>query len=187
MASTLGSAVEFLSDLGLFDVVLPFLLVFSVVFAILEKTEILGKGKKNINSIVALSVALITIAANGVVNTINAALPNVVLILVAILSFLMLLGLFWKEQEQEKFHVFGDQEGWYYGFLIAALIGVVLIFTNSLKTSSGETWLRYAWNWVTSSLGGDGLSTAIIFLVIIGVVVWYAQKSSGDGSGGTGG
>ena len=33
----------------------PFLLVFFIVFAILEKTKLLGEGKKQVNALVALA------------------------------------------------------------------------------------------------------------------------------------
>ena len=44
------------------EVILPFLLVFAVVFAILQKTKILGEGKKQIDAIVSLVIGLIVIA-----------------------------------------------------------------------------------------------------------------------------
>ena len=46
---------------GLTDIMLPFLLVFVLVFAVLEKTAVLGADKKNFNVIVALVLALATI------------------------------------------------------------------------------------------------------------------------------
>ncbi len=46
MAETVfRSAISFLNDIGLYDVVLPFLLVFTLVFAILEKTKLLGMSE----------------------------------------------------------------------------------------------------------------------------------------------
>jgi len=42
MTSPLVNAIEFLKEFCFFDVVLPFLLVFSITFAVLEKTRILG-------------------------------------------------------------------------------------------------------------------------------------------------
>ena len=45
MASSLQNALQFFKELGLFDVVLPFILVFALVYAVLEKTMILGKEK----------------------------------------------------------------------------------------------------------------------------------------------
>ena len=40
--TALGSAIDFLKDFGFFDVILPFLLVFSILFGILEKTKVFG-------------------------------------------------------------------------------------------------------------------------------------------------
>src|SRR3989344_2060049 len=63
-ATVLGDAVKLLQDFGFFDVILPFLLVFTVVFGILEKTKIFGtegeKGhpKKNIDAMVAFVIAI---------------------------------------------------------------------------------------------------------------------------------
>src|SRR3989344_469488 len=103
MVSPLGSAINFFKDFGLFDVVLPFLLVFAIVFAILEKTKILGtekiKGeeytKRNLNTIVAFVIGMFVIATNKIVTALNQALPNVVFLIVIIISFLMLVGTFY--------------------------------------------------------------------------------------------
>ena len=99
MASPLANAIEFLQKFGLFDIILPFLLVFTLVFAILEKTKILGvedtekkTPKKNLNSMVAFVTALLVVATNKVVTTINAALPNIILLLVVSFAFLLLLS-----------------------------------------------------------------------------------------------
>ena len=65
MASGFRNIIDFFDKLGLFDVVLPFLLAFAIVFAIFEKTKVLGTDviegqvytKKNLNAIVAFSIA----------------------------------------------------------------------------------------------------------------------------------
>ena len=44
--SAFRGVIEFLGDMGVYDVILPFLLVFTIVFAILEKTKILGTAKE---------------------------------------------------------------------------------------------------------------------------------------------
>ena len=93
MASPLQNAIEFFKNFGLFDVVLPFLLVFTIVFAILEKSRILGLEhnlpKKNLNSMVAFVLALLVVATNRVVTALNLALPNIILMLVIVVSFLL--------------------------------------------------------------------------------------------------
>ena len=60
----MADAYEFISsfqDAGVFDIVLPFLLVFAIVFAILEKSKVFGTDadknpKTNINAIVLILI-----------------------------------------------------------------------------------------------------------------------------------
>jgi len=96
MASILTDALVFLESFGFFDVVLPFLLVFTLVFAILEKTKILGvnddtakTAKKNINAMVAFAIGLFVVLATQVVQVIKESLPLVALVLVIIISLLL--------------------------------------------------------------------------------------------------
>ena len=42
MVSAFGGALDFMNKVGVFDVVLPFLLVFTLIFAFLEKTKVFG-------------------------------------------------------------------------------------------------------------------------------------------------
>src|SRR3990167_9318401 len=88
---------------GLTDVLLPFLLVFTIVFAVLQKSHILGQGKKNYNVIVALvlafSVVLPHVTGSWPINydpvdLINGALPSVSVVVVAIMMLLILIGVF---------------------------------------------------------------------------------------------
>ena len=87
---------------GVSDILLPFLLIFAIVFAILEMTKIFGADKKNINVIVSLVMGLSIIfphltgsypPTRDVVDIINRALPGVSLLLVAIVSLLIVLGM----------------------------------------------------------------------------------------------
>ena len=43
--SVFRGIIEFFEKIGIYDVVLPFLLVFTIVFAILEKTKVFGTLK----------------------------------------------------------------------------------------------------------------------------------------------
>lgn len=88
---TFGDTINYLVEIGVYDVFLPFLLVFAIVFAILEKTQILGAGKSNINAIVAVVVGLLLIVQKGIVETINLFLPRVSLIMVIVLMGLLLI------------------------------------------------------------------------------------------------
>ena len=183
MGTPLGDAVQFFKYMGLFDVVLPFLLVFALVFALLEKTKVLGtegKGdmpRRSLNSLVAFVMGLIVVATNKVVTIINEALPNIVLIIVAVVMFLMLVGTFYKEGTFN----FAEAHGkWVIGFMVAILSLILLIFANSITTAAGETWLYVAFSGVFGSGTGGGLGSvagaSILFLVIALIAVAIVLK-----------
>ena len=74
------------------DIILPFLLVFVVVFAILEKTEILGKDKKYANLIIGIIVGLLFIGVQSVVGFTVKFLPLVAVFLVILLGYFLVFG-----------------------------------------------------------------------------------------------
>ena len=100
--SIFRGVITFLGKVGVYDVILPFLLVFTIVFAILDKTKVLGTEKvegrevtkKNINSIVAFVIGFLVIASTKLVAVINEVMANIVLLLILVVSFLLLVGVF---------------------------------------------------------------------------------------------
>src|SRR3989338_5149683 len=140
-----GNVIQFLERLGVYDVILPFILVFTIVFAIFEKTKIFGTedvegvktAKKNLNAMIAFVIAFLVIASAQLVAIINKSLANIVLLLLISVCFLLLIGSFFSEKEEVK--LIG---GWRTFFMIVMLIGVVLIFLAAITTSSGKSWLQ---------------------------------------------
>jgi len=171
--SSFRGVIEFFVKLGIYDVVLPFLLVFAIVFAILEKTRVLGMEeisgtkytKKNLNAIVAFVVAFFVVASTKLVSAINKALANVVLLLLLIVFFLVLVGAFFKEGEG----VFLEKGGWRTTFMVIAFVGIVLIFLDALDWLNAlKDFLRKYWqaDWVAS----------LILLIIIIIFMWFITK-----------
>src|SRR3989338_8886122 len=84
MATPFRQVIEFFDTIGLFDVVLPFLLVFTIVFAILEKTKVLGTEdiegkkytKKNLNAIASFVMAFLVVASSELVEIITTVSAN---------------------------------------------------------------------------------------------------------------
>ena len=188
MATTpLGNAIEFLKDLGFFDVVLPFLLVFTIVFAILEKTRILGVTKlsngtdvanKNLNSVVAFVIGLLVVAASNIVGIFNEALPKVVLLIVFLISFLMLIGILFKTEELN----FQEKHKRFYSFLmIAFFILVIGVFLSSIKNEDGKSWLSMVFS--SSGVGGLGsdVGAYVILVVVVVFVLVVVTKSPKNG------
>ncbi len=179
MASPLSNAIEFLKDFGLFDVVLPFLLVFTFVFAILEKTKILGTEtdgktpKKNLDAMVSFVFALLVVATNKIVSAINQALPNVVLLIVIFVTFLLVIGVFFKTGEIDFRK---EHKGLYISFVIVSIISLILIFLDAIKTSTNESWLDVVVNYVVNNIEGSVISGFVFLIVVIFAIVYITHS-----------
>ena len=78
------------------ETILPFLLIFTIVFAVLQKSKIFGDGKKQIDAIVALVFGLLAIAFAQATGIIIQLIPFLAVSLVIILVFMILVGSFGK-------------------------------------------------------------------------------------------
>lgn len=74
------------------EIILPFLLVFTLVFAILEKSKVLGDGKRQLNAIIALAVGLLLLAADWQTKFIVTLTPFLAIAAVVVLIFMLLYG-----------------------------------------------------------------------------------------------
>lgn len=177
--TTLGNAVVFLQDFGVFTFILPLLLVFAVIYAILEKTKIFGTEKigdeeypkKNINAIVALVIALAVIGSARAVDTILTALPQVALLVLVGLSFLLMLGIFAKPDGTFLESLQGSKYLQIFGAIM--FVAVVLIFLGSIKVNGTDvSWLQYGYSFATQNYDGSVMGSIILFIVIIGAIFW---------------
>lgn len=106
----------------------PFLLIFFVVFAILEKTKILGDGKKQLNALTAFVIGLIVVSVAYPTEVIGNLILFLTVSLVVMFVILMLWG-FVSADAKEGFKL----EGWMKWILwivvgIAVIIGVFWAF-----------------------------------------------------------
>ncbi|MBW2982777.1 hypothetical protein KY327_00570 [Candidatus Woesearchaeota archaeon] len=176
MAGGFQGAIGFLEQLGVYDVVLPFLLVFTLVYAFLEKTRIFGtetyyffddkkydKGyqgsRKNLNAMASFVISFFVVASSQLVAVINQALAHTVLLLILIFAFLLVAGSF-HQQTDEGFFL---QKPWKNIFMIVTAVGIAFIFLNALG------WLDVFWNWITSA----GSSNAVASVVLIGFIAGF--------------
>jgi len=74
------------------EYILPFLLVFTLVFAVLDKTKLLGEGKRQINAIISLVIGLILLAFPAPRDIIVKLIPFLAVVLVILFVFMLLYG-----------------------------------------------------------------------------------------------
>lgn len=181
MVSQFRTTLEFFEKLGIYDVILPFLLVFTIVFAILEKTKIFGTDdidgkkytRKNLNSMVAFVSAFLVVASTKLVAIINETVANAVLLLILSVCFLMLAG---------SFHT-GDKEfflegGWATFFMILTFAGIVLIFLNAIKVEDNKSVLQWGWENFITKWDTTAVSSIILLVVVVGVMVFVSIGGS---------
>ena len=157
------------------ETILPFLLVFTIVFAILQKTEILGKGKKQIDAIVALVVGLIFVAFGTATDIIVRMIPILGIALVVILVFMILLGSLFKPGEFEI-------KGWL-KVVIGVLIAILVVATVLILTGGVD----YIVGFIYSEGSGAIIVNGILILVIVGAilfVIFGKERAGGGGSSG---
>lgn len=173
--SSLRGVLEFFTQVGLFDVVLPFMLVFTIVFAILEKSKVFGMedidGKKytrkNLNAVAAFVLAFFVVASSKLVAVITDVSANAVLLLLLSVLFLMLVGSFFKEGEP----VFLTG-GWKMLFMLIMFVGIALLFLNSLG------WLDELWNFMSGGSPGEGVGAAVLIVIIVLFIVFIVKEPS---------
>ena len=173
----LRGVIDFLARIGIYDVVLPFLLVFTLLYAILEKTKVLGteeiEGKKytrkNLDAMIAFVIALLVIASTKLVATINQILANTVLLLILAVFFLLLVGSFFKS-EGEVFL----KGGWNLVFMIIMFVGIILIFFHALG------WLQKVWDYTSSNLSSQVVGGLILVVIIIIAIVFITHEKKSE-------
>ncbi len=150
------------------EAVLPFMLIFTVVFAILQKSQILGKDKKQIDSLVALVIGLITITFANAVGIISSLLPFLAVSVVLILVFLILVAMVSVGEKGIELH-----KGFKWAIMILSFIAVII--AGLVVTG--------AWDYISKqfeSSNGSSLITNIVFIVVIVgafIMVFLGDKS----------
>jgi len=169
VTTTFGNLAESLEKIGFVDVLLPFLLIFTVIFAILEKTKILGEGKRNMNIGISFIFALLVVvphvtgnfpAGYDPVAIINAALPSVSLVVVAVIALMILIGVF----AHDRIMLGMTAPGWVGLFSIVTL---VFIFG-----SAAGWWQTGLLQWLEDIFGSDIVAVAIM-LVVFGIIIAF--------------
>ena len=163
-----------LDQIGVTDVFLPFLLIFILVYAILQKTHILGQEKKKLNVMLSVIIGLLVVIPHvlgtyphgwDVVQIINEAVPSVAFVLVAVVMLLILLGVFGGS---------ATNLGKRLGGWITVLATVVILF---IFGASAGWWSD--WPAIENILGEDTVALVVILLVF-GIVINFITGSEKD-------
>jgi hypothetical protein len=146
-------------QVGIFSHVLPFLLIFALVFGILTKVK-LFKENKAINAIIALVVGLMAIQFSFVSMFFENIFPRVGIALMGILALFIVIGLFTDETNPVV--------NWILLGISVIVFVIVLVQTGgALGVATGNWWEE---NWPTVII------SAVAIILVIAVVAGTAKR-----------
>jgi len=186
-ATVLGNVLEFFRQLGVYDVVLPFILVFTIMFAILERTRVFGVEKhkdteytkKNLNAMASFVIAFLVVASSKLVETITKVSSEIIVLLLLVVFFLILVGAFRTHEEIKKGELLGGPENkmWRVGLMTIVAISIIFIFLDAITAADGRTWLQIFWDWLSQFYSNASVAAIVLIIVIIIFMLWIMGES----------
>ncbi|MBT7705821.1 hypothetical protein HN747_00055 [archaeon] len=161
MAFTIGDLFVDLEQFGFFDFVLPFLIVFALVFAILEKSKWLGENKA-VQAIISVSIGLLSTWGMMLTEVYKVLFPRMGIFLGVILVVLIFVGFFIKGDDADAVKKFAPI-GW------AAAV-IVLLWTLNFFGIWGGYGVGGFWEIITYNLG------AIVVIALTVLAIWAIVK-----------
>ena len=134
-SNTITDILNAWAVMGVFAYLLPFLLLFALVFGILSKTKMLGDNK-GVNAILAGAVGLMALQFDWVSNFFATVLPYAGIGLSILLIAFIFMGMIADDEKKSKWIFFG------FGALIFLfVIGYAFYDFAWLGAYSGQEWI----------------------------------------------
>ena len=168
MAVTVTDILNQWDQIGVFSYVIPFLLMFAVIFAILQKTKILtgsDQENKGLLAIISISISLLALQFDLVPAFFGIIFPHFGVGLSIFLVLLILLGFFYDGSGDKGLHGLR-----WIGILTG--IGVVL-----WTLASWDDWIGYGG---FSFWFQDYFWSLVILGGLIGIIYWAIGGSKGN-------
>ena len=149
----------FLTNTLFQTIILPFLLAFTLIFALLEKSKLLGEGKQQINAIISFVIAALLIYYSNAVDIITQMMVFMAIALAILFVFMLLFAFVWGTNEGDPF----KEVKWLkYVLGIAALVATII----------AVLYVTNKWDSVVNYLSDTTTGSNIFFIVfIIGAIV----------------
>jgi len=150
---SIGNILSYWEQAGVFSYVLPFLLIFALVFGIMNQIR-LFENNKAINGIIAMVVGLLSLQFNFVPLFFSEIFPRLGVGLAVLLVLMILTGMFIDPGEK--------------GIMYSLLgIGAVIFLIVLTKTFG---WLGWQSSYIWQAYGGAIIGVGLI-LIVLGIVI----------------
>lgn len=179
--------IENLDKLGIVEIFLPFVLIFTILYSLLNSVKLLSKDpedNKKYSAIIALVMSLlvifghvanVTISGIDIVDFINKSLPGIAGLVVAFVLFFIVLALVMPSMFEEK-------KGFPRIIVIAALIIALYIFGDALGWFKFSSKVNIQGTWLGDPSNQAILLVLFAFIIVVWVIVG-SKKESSESSG----
>lgn len=172
------SLINILNYFGIFNILLPFLLIYAIMYGILMRTKIFGdpfsqnqneaKAARTIISLVSASVAFLVISSINFITTLKTMIPYFILYIIVLFMLILSISIFYLPEGQ-----FGEDYKRIRGkVLIVALIIFIIVTLNffglltpSISSSVSNALSQYQ----------DLIAGIVIFALLI-LAAYYISK-----------
>ena len=163
-----GGFLSYLDSFGVTDILLPFALIFTIIFAVLQKIKIFGDAGKKFNVIIAIAIALLSVIPHAtgryqdfdIINVINNSLPQVGLLIIGLVLLMVLVGLMGGKT---------DHSGMILGFAgLLAVILLLVVFWRAVNPYGTPSWFSF--------MDDPAFQAFLVIILVFGLIVWFVTK-----------
>lgn len=158
----LRSLFVYWDNIGVFDVVLPFFLIFAVAYSIFTTSEILGKENK-VKAIVSIIIGVLFVQNQYLVSILQSFIPNVAMFIIVLLMVFLVAGTFRGEKKPATG-----------AYAVAAAIALIFVLfaLGGLPGGYLPPWLYYYF---------DDQTIAVLLLVAVFIgIIWFVTKKPSE-------
>lgn len=149
---------------ALAQTIFVFVLIFALIFGILQKSKLLGDKSQQVNALVSLAIALLVVSVGYALDLITKLIPILAIGIVLILIFLLFVTFFYKDQ-------FDAPPAMKYTAIVLAFLAVaisILYYTGAFTSISN----LFA--------GGNSIVGNLVLILIVVAVFLIAFFGKGE-------
>lgn len=165
----IGNFLFNLEQMGVFSFLLPFLLIFALVYGVLTNVKLLGENKA-INAVLSISIALMALQFNFVGIFFSEIFPRLGVGLSIILVVMILLGSFINFNDSSNKWI-----KWVFGAL-GGLIALIVIFQSLGSSFSFGGMGFFNLGYFFNNWGGTILLTLVVVGIVFGIIFGGKKK-----------
>jgi uncharacterized membrane protein len=176
--------INLLTQIGFFNIILPFLLIYSIIYGLLAKYKIIGdpyksdaegKATRSLISMIAASMGFFVVGAANVVLEMLTLIPYFVLFILTIFLLLLSISPFITSGGEIKI------EGKTRNILLAS--SIIIFFLVTVFSLGLFNYLAGIYGYLSSGYIVEIVETLIVLGVLFGIVYWIVKVPAKEEKG----